>query len=146
MSKQIQTVKAGFGERLKTERRRLGLTQEAFAEKAGVQRLAQSQYESGLREPRLSYLAAVGHLGANLDYLLYEHPHREGRLSDESARKVEIDAFKLVDEYIQVRCGGSIDYNGRYVLFEIIRRQLTNAVLTGTEPVGLDVMLGAKAG
>lgn len=146
MSKQIQTIKAGFGERLKAERRRLGLTQEQFAEKVGVQRLAQSQYESELREPRLSYLAEVGQLGANLDYLLYEHPHREGLLSEDNVRKVEAAAFKLVEEYVQLRCGGTLDYNARYVVFEIIRRQLTNALLTGTEPVGLDVMLGASAG
>lgn len=71
MSAQSESFEPGFGARLREERKRLGLNQGEFAERAGVKRLAQSQYELEIREPRLSYFAAIGTLGANLYFLFY---------------------------------------------------------------------------
>lgn len=61
---------SSFGERLKEERLRLGLSQEEFGEIGGVQKLAQRNYEKGNRNPDASYIAAVTAAGVDILYVL----------------------------------------------------------------------------
>lgn len=58
-----------FGKRLKEERERLGLTQAQFAQKCGVGRTAQFNYERGEREPSFSYMDAAEKLGVDIHYV-----------------------------------------------------------------------------
>ena len=60
-----------FGARLKMERKRLGMTQEAFAEACNVAKGSQLNYELGKRLPDSEYLCLAGRLGANIHYLLF---------------------------------------------------------------------------
>lgn len=57
-------------ERLLEERRRLGLTQDEFAEKAGVSKRTHNYYESGARQPDSDYLSAIARIGADVQYVL----------------------------------------------------------------------------
>lgn len=56
--------------RLKEERVRLGLSQEAFAVLADAAKRAQVYYEKGERRPDADYLAAVAKAGADVLYIL----------------------------------------------------------------------------
>jgi transcriptional regulator with XRE-family HTH domain len=56
-----------FGERLRLERARLGLSCAALAQAAGVSRNTQINYEAGSSVPDLAYLVAAG--GAGLDFV-----------------------------------------------------------------------------
>ncbi|MGK8202117.1 helix-turn-helix domain-containing protein [Burkholderia cepacia] len=58
-----------FGARLREERERLGLTQDAFAEACGVRRRAQAHYEAGERYPDAQYLEAAAKVGVDLRVL-----------------------------------------------------------------------------
>lgn len=58
-----------FGNRLKRERERLGLSQADFAKACGVGKTAQYTYEKGDREPSLSYMEKAEELGADGYYL-----------------------------------------------------------------------------
>lgn len=58
------------GERLKEERRRLGMSKVEFAKRVGVHRNTQTNYESGEREPDADYLEAAEKLGVSLSYIL----------------------------------------------------------------------------
>lgn len=60
-----------FGSRLRRERERLGFTQKAFAEKVGVSRMTQVNYESGKRYPGEDYFAATQSLGVDGGYLVF---------------------------------------------------------------------------
>lgn len=62
------------GERLKLERQRLGLSQEAFARIGGVGKRTQINYESGERRPDSSYFEGIASAGANVDYILTGTP------------------------------------------------------------------------
>lgn len=66
----LSTSGNDFGARLREKRESLGLSQEAFAEMMGVRRLSQINYESGKREPPLSYLKALQKAGIDVPYLL----------------------------------------------------------------------------
>lgn len=59
-----------FGARLKRERNRLKLTQEAFANFGGVEPNAQTNYETGKRWPRADYLQQVSAIGVDITYLM----------------------------------------------------------------------------
>jgi len=133
MSAQSQAIAPGFGARLREERKRLGLNQEQLAEVAGVKRLAQAQYESEAREPRLSYLSAISSAGANLYYLLYGKEANESSLSGEQQADVERRAFAYIEEYVDTQCGGHLHSDGRVVLFRILRSHLARALLKGEE-------------
>lgn len=59
-----------FFDRLKDERKRLGLNQDEFAALGGVKKGAQFNYENGSRTPDSDYLAAVAAAGVDVLYLL----------------------------------------------------------------------------
>ena len=58
-----------FGERLKEERIRLGLSQSAFAKRLGIHRNTQIKYESGERYPDSSYMDSSRRIGVDIYYL-----------------------------------------------------------------------------
>ena len=59
-----------FGERLREERQRLGLSQTALGSAAGVTKKTQILYESGERSPDGVYLTLVSETGADVLYIL----------------------------------------------------------------------------
>jgi len=58
------------GLRIRSERLRLHLTQDAFSKGVGVHRRTQVNYESGVREPDTIYLEAAARLGVDVAYVL----------------------------------------------------------------------------
>jgi transcriptional regulator with XRE-family HTH domain len=59
-----------IAERLREERKRLGLTQERFGAEGGVGKLAQLNYEKGERSPGAAYLSAIARAGVDVSYVL----------------------------------------------------------------------------
>jgi len=59
-----------IGARLRAERERLSLSQEAFANKAGVHRRTQVNYEADERRPDANYLAAIAGFGVDITYIV----------------------------------------------------------------------------
>lgn len=122
MNAQSSTIAPGFGSRLREERDRLGLTQAQLAVAAGVQRLAQGQYENEVRSPTVRYLAAIGEKGIDLSYVLFG---RKTLLSSEETRSVEKQVFELVEKYALVQPDRKLGAEARYAMFEFLRAYLT---------------------
>lgn len=59
-----------LGERLRSERNRLGFTQTAFAALAGQSKRSQIDWEAGVSVPNATYLAAIAQEGADVIYIL----------------------------------------------------------------------------
>ena len=59
-----------ISDRLREERERLGLNQVEFGSIGGVKKLAQINYEKGVRFPDARYLAAVAERGVDVLYVL----------------------------------------------------------------------------
>lgn len=59
----------GIGARIAEERKRLGYTQAAFAEKMGVSLSSQKRYETGERMPGMDYVFAASGLGVDAGYI-----------------------------------------------------------------------------
>ena len=58
-----------LGERIRSERERLGHTQEDWARHAGVHRNTQAKYEKGDATPDVQYLSKIDELGADVDFI-----------------------------------------------------------------------------
>jgi transcriptional regulator with XRE-family HTH domain len=84
---------AEYWERLREERKRLGLSQAKFAEACGVRRTAQTTYETGARSPSTAYFKAAAKIGADAYYILYgtrdRDPALDSVLSEGQARSLK---------------------------------------------------------
>ena len=67
MSTQMSTI----SERLREERKRLGLSQGEFADLLSIHRNTQARYERGEREPDTAYLEALRAVHVNVNYVLF---------------------------------------------------------------------------
>ncbi|MBC3953458.1 MULTISPECIES: helix-turn-helix domain-containing protein [Pseudomonas] len=82
----------GIGPRLKQERLRLKLSQNALGAIGGVETNAQGNYENGIRSPKADYLSRVSDAGIDVSYVVtgfsLEHstPRVEGVDSNHSER------------------------------------------------------------
>ncbi|MRS99495.1 helix-turn-helix domain-containing protein [Ralstonia pickettii] len=74
-----------IAERLREERKRLGLTQERFGAEGGVGKLAQLNYEKGQRSPDAAYLAAIALAGVDVSYVLTGERVATAMTPDEAA-------------------------------------------------------------
>ena len=59
-----------FGNRLKTERKKLGLTQAQAAEKCGVSARMWGDYERNISQPKAEQLFLVKNAGIDIDYVM----------------------------------------------------------------------------
>lgn len=62
------------GDRLRQERKRLGLTQQQMADVGGVRKQAQLKYEAGQSSPNAEYLALVQMHGVDVQFVLTGAP------------------------------------------------------------------------
>jgi transcriptional regulator with XRE-family HTH domain len=63
-------MNALYGERIRSERKRLKLTQTAFAKAVGVSQTTQVGYETGAHLPNVHYLATAATLGVDILYVV----------------------------------------------------------------------------
>jgi transcriptional regulator with XRE-family HTH domain len=138
MNAQKTSLAPGLGLRLRAERKRLGLNQGQLAAVAGTTRLTQSQYEAETQVPRLTYFAAIGGAGVDLYYVLFSRTNAEIALTAEQQIEVERRAFDIVENYVQTKYQGKLSAEGRYVLFQVIRAQMSKSASIGL-PLDADI-------
>jgi len=66
----VKPLPMNYGKRLREERERLGLTQEAMGQIGGVRKRAQLHYEHCERRPDIDYLAALAGAGVDVLYVI----------------------------------------------------------------------------
>lgn len=72
-----------FGQRLKQERKRLGMTQPDFAQIGKVEKNTQINYEQDKRFPTADYLLAVANIGVDTQFVLHGTPSVDLLTDDE---------------------------------------------------------------
>ena len=100
---------SNFSDRLKEERKRLGLNQDDFAALGGVKKGAQFNYENGSRAPDSDYLAAIAAAGVDTQYLLLGIPSIEGLTDDEGEL---LAAYRHLDLRAKARVLGVVEGAG----------------------------------
>ncbi|WER20892.1 helix-turn-helix transcriptional regulator [Providencia stuartii] len=76
-------MRIDIGERIRSERERIGLSQMAFGEMGGVKKLAQLKYEQGERSPDVLYLAALSKIGVDVQFIVTGIRSSEALANDE---------------------------------------------------------------
>lgn len=66
----VEAALEKVGDRLKSERERLGMSQVAFAERGRVSKQSQQNYEANKRKPDSDYLRGIAEAGADVLYIL----------------------------------------------------------------------------
>ncbi|MFQ6332641.1 helix-turn-helix domain-containing protein [Methylophilus sp. 3sh_L] len=89
------TLQDGIGMRLKEERKKHGFTQDSIADKLGIGKATQFQYEKGINLPTLKYLDALSGLGINIHYILFGTLSPNEKKSFDESRKDEIEKKAL---------------------------------------------------
>ncbi|RAM61268.1 helix-turn-helix domain-containing protein [Herbaspirillum rubrisubalbicans] len=95
-----------FQERLKLERKRLGLSQEKFASLGGVTRDAQMNYENGSRKPDSGYLQGLFEAGVDIVFLFSGSPSTEVLEDDE---KELLNGYRTIDVRTKARILGILE-------------------------------------
>ena len=116
--------------RLKSERVRLGLTQDALGAAGGVKKNAQFKYEQGSRVPDADYLAAVASIGVDVLYVLTGErsaPHRYTKLDAQEARRRLDEAHSVLESGDPAQVSRIqptlVDLGGAYWLPERVRAE-----------------------
>lgn len=86
-----------IGERIKTWRHALGLTQDEFARRAGMSKATLVGYEVGQRKPGADALAAIAKTGVNMTWLLTGEgemlPGKQEKTAGNQADSASLDAL-----------------------------------------------------
>lgn len=91
----------GVGERLREERMRLGLNQDAFAQLGGITRNTQGSYEKGERNPDSVYLTAVLKAGVDVLYVLTGGRMKRAVEGLDEAEEHLLQQFRTLSDYDQ---------------------------------------------
>ena len=99
-----------FGEKVRNERNRLGLSQDELAEKIGVTRRVISSYENDSSRPRGTerYNKLADALGVNINYLLSEDEAFIANVEDNYGRRGVKQAKELLAEVTGLFAGGEM--------------------------------------
>lgn len=109
-----------LGPRLRDERERLGLSQEAFGKLGGVKRETQYLYERGLRTPSMEYLFGVVAGGASLEFLVFGKRGINLRGKPCIDPEVALSAYDLVEKFAKDSKGKPLDHKHRKAVFNAI--------------------------
>ena len=92
----------GISIRIKEERTRLGMTQQEFADAAGVTSRSQTNYETADRTPNADYLATLAGMGADVLYILTgQRTPVAGAVPISAGDRVLLDNFHAAPEQVQ---------------------------------------------
>lgn len=114
-----------FGHRLKEERERLGLTQEAMAKLGGTARASQYLYEQGTRAPNAEYLLRVMQGGADIVYLFAGEKSELSALNSSVDSDVLTEVIHLVTDNTRKQRKKNIDPTRTLPIVQVITAGLT---------------------
>lgn len=134
--KQKEMLNMKLAEKIYQERRKLGLSQEQFAEQMDISRQAVSKWESGQSMPDLDKVVAMSQIfGVSTDYLLKE----EETIPEEVVGGVESDSYRELDEEVTMKYEEKPEMLQELSVEEIASYQIT--YMKSTKCIALGVFL-----
>ncbi|APC18568.1 hypothetical protein BLL42_23695 [Pseudomonas frederiksbergensis] len=90
-----------FGERLREERERLGLSQQQLADLCGVTMRSQRNYEKGERQPDASYLGAFSQSGGDVLYIITGKYSDTGGVTSKSSSEIDVPRLARITDMLE---------------------------------------------
>lgn len=100
-----------LGERIRSERVRLLLTQDGLAERMGVKQQTIYKYEKGMTTPTMDFVYSLGSVGFNLQYVLFGREQQQ-KLEDFPSQVLQ-RVSEMVTEIENNFQGGSLSNETR---------------------------------
>lgn len=94
-----EPVENSFGERLKTARKHLSITQEELASKAGLSTITISKLESGANKPSFDVILALSH-SMDIEPNYFFGWSNEISVKSSSARRIKLQSLILQAEHL----------------------------------------------
>lgn len=94
-----ELIENSFGERLKTARKHLSITQEELASKAGLSTITISKLESGVNKPSFDVIIALSH-SMDIEPNYFFGWSNEISAKSSSARRIKLQSLILQAEYL----------------------------------------------
>lgn len=124
----MDSTDSTFGRRLRSERDRLGLTQDDFGALGGVRRISQHLYEQDSRVPDLKYLMGLVDAGVDLVYLILGRREKRGDSEHVLISTSQLtEMYRLVDEFAQDSAGHLYPLDVRVKFFQMLVLSLGDA-------------------
>jgi len=134
--KQKEMLNMKLAEKIYQERRKLGLSQEQFAEQMDISRQAVSKWESGQSMPDLDKIVVMSQIfGVSTDYLLKE----EETIPEEVVGGVESDSYRELDEEVTMKYEENPEMLKELSVEEI--HSYKNTYISSTKHIALGVFL-----
>jgi transcriptional regulator with XRE-family HTH domain len=114
-----------IGERLKSERERLGLSQTALADFAGVTKKTQIEHELDRTPPKATYLAQVAQLGVDVSYVVNGE-----RVENAATTPTELAYLRKCRELYELGGNASVDDGLRGLSFLVETKKPVEAKKT----------------
>ena len=135
----------GFGERLRSERTRLSMTQEELATRVGVQQQTIYKYEKGQVTPPLGIIYRLITLGFNLQFILLDQ-HRYVPNPDDFPPEVLTKIEQAITKFERAFSGGAFSDAAKYRMMLILLdqhfRRPSSAPLTDIQ--AFELFMGKK--
>ena len=110
-----------FGQRLRQERVRLGLTQAQLADVGAVQRTTQHIYESDVRSPDIRYLERIKNAGVDVAYLVLGDSQPARRPDTVELTPAELsEVYRAVENFAVDGRGQPLPLEGKLGLFQFL--------------------------
>lgn len=109
-----------FGSRLRTERVRLKLTQEEFAELGGVKRVSQHLYEQDVRVPDVNYLLKLQKHGVDVAALILDKATIPVGVPSSANIGLLTGVFRAVDQFARDDRGELLSLEERERFFRFL--------------------------
>lgn len=94
-----EPIENSFGERLKTARKHLSITQEELASKAGLSTITISKLESGVNKPSFDVILALSH-SMDIEPNYFFGWSNEISAKSNSVRRIKLQSLILQAEYL----------------------------------------------
>lgn len=94
-----EPIENSFGERLKTARKHLSITQEELASKAGLSTITISKLESGVNKPSFDVILALSH-SMDIEPNYFFGWSNEISVKSSSARRIKLQSLILQAEHL----------------------------------------------
>ena len=116
-----------FGARLRSERLRLGMTQEQLAKVMGVKKLTVLQYEKGSSQPHIGLVYKLENFGFNMPFLIFADSHRY-QLEVLAPSTIEM-ITNMVSEIESNFGGGTFTDTARFRMHLVLLNKYLNATM-----------------
>jgi len=130
-----------YGDRIRSERRRLKMTQTAFSKAVAISQATQVGYESGAHLPNIQYLSRSASLGVDIIFVILGKPARRAAI-DWIDWETYVQIVTAIDQWLEENLA-AVDTDKKLRLAKVLLHMYGSAEEIRQEEIGEHLKLVA---